>query len=119
MKFKATKSEKIYCPLGSYLLTVSPQHPRIITNRRIEVRFLSNKELFIKKEFINEPEEVSDIYELNIEFDNDINHKDHQPFLLQVVVQELDKYIQSNPCTFVSTHLPHQVSDCLVIRDGE
>ncbi|MBK7806001.1 MAG: hypothetical protein IPJ51_06850 [Saprospiraceae bacterium] len=119
MKYRVTKSEKIFCPLGNYLTTVLPQPPRIITDRRIVVRFLSNREIFIKKEFINEPDEESDIYELNIEFDNGINHIDHQPFLLQVVVQELDKYILSNPCTFVSTHLPHQVSDCIIIQGGE
>ncbi len=119
MKYSVSKSEKIDCPLGNYLITVLPQPPRIITDRRIVVRFLSDREIFIKKEFINEPDQESDIYELNIEFDNDINHRDHQPFLLQVVVQELDKYIQSNPCIFVSTHLPHQGSDCLIIRDGE
>ena len=119
MTYRATKSEKIDCSLINYLQTVSPQPPRIITDRRIVIRFLSNREIFIKKEFINEPDEESDIYELNIEFDNEINHIDHQPFLLQVVVQELDRYIQSNPCTFVSTHLPHQVSDCIIIQDGE
>ena len=119
MKFKVTKSGKIYCPLGNYLQTVLPQPPRIITNRRTSIRFLSDREIFIKKEFINEPDEESEIYELNIEFETAINHIDHQPFLLQAVVQELDKYILSNPCTFVSTHLPHQVSDCIIIRDDE
>lgn len=114
--YKISKSEKIQYILANYLQTVKPIPARIIIDKKIEIKFLSDSEILIKKEFLNEPNEESEIYELTIKFDKIINLQDQKETLLHIVVNELDQYIAMNPCSFVSSHLPHDISDCSLIH---